>query len=57
MKKQSDLNNIEITLNSKNYEEWKNKIKAKGFFFFFFFFFSYFFFFFFFYHILFLYNI
>ncbi|KAG4103622.1 hypothetical protein H8356DRAFT_928274 [Neocallimastix lanati (nom. inval.)] len=29
MKKQSDLNNIEITLNSKNYEEWKNKIKAK----------------------------
>jgi len=39
MKKQSDLNNIEITLNSKNYEEWKNKIKAKGFFFFFFFFF------------------
>jgi len=41
MKKQSDLNNIEITLNSKNYEEWKKKKKKKCFFFFFFFFLSY----------------
>jgi len=29
MKKQSDLNNIEITLNSKNYEEMKKKMKEK----------------------------